>query len=146
MPLNYTYHHIERCTFSVLGVTGWTCGDSTALWWRSAPGEPVLPPRQNTSQALPFPCPALWVAAGIIEGKLRTEGRNFTKKSYTGVEINLVVKLLTTDRQESMFWVFSHYNWAVNSLKWDRPLYPMFLNPMQQPAHGQPLSKHYSPL
>lgn len=65
-----------------------------------------------------------------------TKERNFTKKSYTGVGINLLVELLTPDRQESMFHVFSRYDQAVNSLERDRPLYSMFLNPVQQPALG----------
>lgn len=33
-----------------------------------------------------------------MERKLGTEERNFTEKGYTGVEINLVVELLTLDR------------------------------------------------
>lgn len=41
--------------------------------------------------------------AGVKERKLGAEERNFTEKGYTGVEINLVLELLTPDRDRRAY-------------------------------------------
>lgn len=47
---------MERCTCSVLGVIGWTCGDSAAPWQRSALGEPGLMLHRHSPSHAPVSC------------------------------------------------------------------------------------------